>query len=122
MSENAEYNHKIETAPALDPTETKKMEKKYGFTYRGAIGELLYLMLTCRPDLSFPIIKLSQYSTRPGEIHFAAVNDIYHYITHTINDGLYFWRTKERSDCQKGDLPTLVKPNNYTPDNRTQEH
>ena len=26
-------------------------------------------MVTCRPDISFPIIKFAQYSTNPSEIH-----------------------------------------------------
>ena len=121
MSENIEYNHKIETAEPLNSKQLKEAEEKYGFTYRGAIGELLYLMLTCRPDISFPVIKLSQYSTRPGDIHFAAINGIYKYVMNTINDGLYYWRKEERSDCIHGNHPTTVEHNNYVPENRTQQ-
>ena len=48
-------------------------EKHYGFSYRQAIGELIYAMVTCRPDISFPLIKLSQYSANPSAEHFKAV-------------------------------------------------
>ena len=80
MSENSTYNKAIESAEPLQPNELAKIENKFGFSYRQGIGELLYAMLTCRPDISFPVIKLSQYSTAPGKIHFEAVSNLYNYL------------------------------------------
>jgi hypothetical protein len=39
------------------------MEHEMGFGYRQGIGELIYALVTCRLDISFSVIKLSQYST-----------------------------------------------------------
>ena len=63
MSDNNDYIHSLETCTPLDKAELEKIEKEFGFTYRQGIGELLYAMITCRPDILFPLIKLSQYST-----------------------------------------------------------
>ena len=46
--------------------EKKKLELDMGFSYRAAIGELIYAMVTCRPDISFATTKLSQYLVCPA--------------------------------------------------------
>ena len=60
MIDTPEYNRNIEEATQLDNIALKEVEKQFGFTYRQGIGELLYAMIACRPDISFPLIKLSQ--------------------------------------------------------------
>ena len=79
-------------------------------------------MVTCRPDISFPLIKLSQYSSQPALIHFEAVRKIYAYLKHTLQDGIYYWRSKPRVDMKKGGLPQCHQSNNYTASTRTQTH
>lgn len=39
---------------AGDPTESvqKALETEYKFAYRSGIGEIIYAMVTCRPDVS----------------------------------------------------------------------
>ena len=49
--------------------EPHALETIKGFSYRKAIGELIYSIVTTRPDISFPVIKLSQFSTNPKEEH-----------------------------------------------------
>ena len=41
------------------------LKKKMGFGYRNRIGELIYAMVTCRPDLSYAIVMCAQASTCP---------------------------------------------------------
>ena len=41
--------------------------------YRSAIGMLLYLMHGSRPDLSFVVIKLSQFSSKPRMVHWEGI-------------------------------------------------
>ena len=53
-------------------------------------------MVTCRPDISIAVTKLSQYSNSPAEIHYKAVKNIFRYLRATQNEGLYFWKTKEQ--------------------------
>ena len=62
-------------------------------------------MVTCRPDISYPLIKLSQYSANPVEEHYIAVNDTFYYLRATATDGIYYWRPSKHND-----LPTLPLP------------
>jgi hypothetical protein len=51
-----------------------------GFSYCQAIGELIFAMTVKRIDISYPIIKLSQYSAQPSKVHYQAVKDIFVYL------------------------------------------
>ena len=75
--------------PPNTDKEKRALQLELGFNYRQAIGELIFLMVTCRPDISYPLIKLSQYSTNPAHEHYLAVKQIYLYIKHTADDGIY---------------------------------
>ena len=120
MNSDPAYNRRIEEAVPLTDKELQKAEKKFGFSYRQGIGELIYGMVTCRPDISFPLIKLSQYSTKPALEHFEAVQELYNYIRSTKSDGIYYWRTTPRMDLPLGPLPETKEDKNYTPQTREQ--
>lgn len=47
--------------------------------YQSRIGSVMYAMLGTRPDISFAITILSQYSSNPGEGHWAAINRLLRY-------------------------------------------
>ena len=49
------------------------LAKKMGFSYRSGIGQLVYAMVCCRPDLLFATVKLSQHNTCPGKVHYDGV-------------------------------------------------
>jgi deoxyuridine 5'-triphosphate nucleotidohydrolase len=105
MSDSASYQRKLEDAIPLTPEELDSVEKEMGFTYRQAIGELIYALVTCRPDISFACIKLSQFSAKPARIHFDAVKHVYKYLLATIDRGITYWRRKPNMD-----LPFVANP------------
>ena len=41
------------------------LKRNMGFGYRNRLGELIYAMVTCRPDLSYAIVMCAQASTCP---------------------------------------------------------
>ena len=90
-----------------------------GLNYRQGIGELIYMMVTCRPDISFPLIKLSQYSGNPAEEHYHALKQIFKYVKATINDGIYFWRPTPHSSLPIYPFPT-TSSSNYS--NHSMDH
>ena len=90
-----------------DPKAQALLAKKMGFGYRKAIGELIWPMTTCRPDLSQGVVKCSQASAAPAEIHYNAVKSIFRYCAATISDGIYYWRMAPRMDLPEDDLPTI---------------
>ena len=115
IKSDAPYQRQLETAPHSDEQEIKKLEKEYGFGYRQAIGEMIYALVTCRPDISYAVTKLSQYSTRPARIHFEACKHVYKYLHATKNEGIYYWRQKPREDLPITSWPTPRRDENYSP-------
>ena len=110
MNYEATYQRNIELAKAPPLAEDKvKLQIKMGFNYRQAIGELLYAMVTCRPDISYACIKMSQYSKDPAEEHYHAVREIFDYLAQTIDEGIYFWRSKPNKHLPVGPIPKLQR-------------
>ena len=114
MRSDNSFQRLLENQEIPTEKEIKALENEMGFGYRQAIGELIYALCTCRPDISYPVIKLSQYSTRPTRIHFEAVKDIYRYLNATKDDGIYFWRKSPRNDLPFHPPPDLKTDGNYT--------
>jgi hypothetical protein len=47
-----------------------QLAKTMQLNYRSGVGELIWAMTTCRPDLSYASVKLSQSNSCPHELHF----------------------------------------------------
>jgi len=58
--------------------------------YQAIIGSLLYLMLGTRPDITFAVIKLSQFSANPSKEHFEQAKYICHYLAGTQDYTMVF--------------------------------
>ena len=99
------------------------LQKEKGFSYRQAIGELIYAMVTTRPDISFPIIKLSQFSNNPQAIHYDAVKKIFLYLKATSTDGIYYWRRTPMEDLPRGQVPKVKSdPYQFTIESSNESH
>jgi hypothetical protein len=59
--------------------------------YREAVGSLMYLMLSSRPDISFAVNQVSQHCEKPEQEHWNAVKRIFAYLQGTQTYGLRFW-------------------------------
>ena len=92
-----------------DPDEKaqQRLEKEMGFSYRSGIGELIYPMITCRPDLSYGVVRSSQYSACLAEIHYHGVRHMLKYLWFTRADGIYFWRPTPREDLPRKEPPDI---------------
>ena len=96
MRSESSYLHEIEMEKGpTEEKEKKKLELDMKFNYRQALGEVLYVMVTCRSDVSIAVTKLSQYSNNPAEIHYKALTSIFRYLRSKKEDGLYFWRKEK---------------------------
>ena len=117
MNYDSKYQRDLELARPPSAAEDKvKLQLKMGFNYRQAIGELLYAMVTCRPDISYSCIKMSQYSKDPAEEHYKAVREIFNYLAQTMDDGLYFWRSKPNKYLPVGPVPRVHRDDHPTAD------
>jgi len=64
----------LENAVTPNTTDEKALlQLKMGFHYRQVIGEVLYPMTKCRPDVALHITKLSQYMDNLAEEHYLAL-------------------------------------------------
>ena len=85
-----------ECKPANTPAEkglefTEISDKdRVNFSYRQAIGSLVYLATATIPDISWIISKLSQYLEKPGAEHIAALKRVFHYIKATKSFSLSY--------------------------------
>ena len=96
----------------IDVQKAASLQKEMGFKYCQCIGKLMFAVVTCRPDILFAVIYLSQYSCSPAKCHYSAVKRIYRYLRCTINDGIHFWRESPRYNLPLKPDPTIL-PNNH---------
>src|SRR4051794_39819515 len=61
--------------------------------YQSAVRSLMYAMLGTRPDISYAVGAVSQYSLNPGEEHWRAAKRIFCYLKGTINHSLEYKRS-----------------------------
>jgi hypothetical protein len=105
MSPENDHIHSLDTA-SPPTTDAGKLALENGhFRYRGAIGELIWAMITCRPELSFPVCKLSQFSAHPAKLHYDAVKRIFSFLSGTLDYGLTYSRITPHAS-----LPNLAAP------------
>jgi hypothetical protein len=72
---------------------TKNMEQadpKIVSLYQRAIGSLMYASMGTRPDITFSVQTLSQFSTNPSKEHFATVKRVLRYLKGTRNARLVY--------------------------------
>jgi hypothetical protein len=90
-----------------DPKIQAKLAKSMDISYRRGVGELIWAMTTCRPDIAFTSVKLSQANTCPHEHHYHGLKHALKYLFTTRDDGIYFWRTAPRLEFKEGPLPQI---------------
>jgi hypothetical protein len=74
----------------MAPNNEKDVEKMKKVPYQKAVGALLYLSTTTRPDIAYSVSKVAQFSQNPGILHWTAVKRIFRYLAGTRNYGIVF--------------------------------
>lgn len=69
--------------------------------YQSMIGGIMYAMLCTRPDISFAVTTLSQFSSNPLPSHVQALKHVLRYLKGTVNMGITY----------TGTGPTTIPPN-----------
>ena len=105
MRSDSKYQRELETtAHPTTPDEQHHIQQQAGFSFlMASTGELIYALIVARMEISFAIIKLSQYNANPALIHYKALREIFAYLNHTREDGLIYWRS-----CPRQDLPEVT--------------
>jgi hypothetical protein len=84
-----EFVRALDLAIPLEPSQRSKTDN-YHFCYRAAIGELIWPMITTHPELSYPVVKLIQFASRPASIQYDAMFGILQYLSSMRDDGLTY--------------------------------
>ena len=92
MRNETSYQDQLETATLpSNPDECLQLHNE-NFNYRQVIGEAIYAMTVARPDITYAVIKLSQYSNNPAKIHYQAVRHLFKYLALTKPRGIHYLR------------------------------
>jgi hypothetical protein len=84
LPSDSNYIQQLEQAtPPATYLAQKLLQDQLGFSYRQLIGEILYPMVKCQPDIALQITKFSQYSANPTKEHYEAVRHICQYLSAT---------------------------------------
>ena len=109
MRNDPTYQRELDTMTGPANLEDKnELEVQMGFSYCQVIGELIFTMTMCRPDILVATIKLAQHSNNPAKCHFQAVKAIMVYLYATKTTGIHFWRQQPNLDLPEASLPATV--------------
>jgi len=61
--------------------------------YREAIGMLMYLTISTRPDIMYAVTYLARYVSDPGPVHWNAVKRVLRYLRGTRTHGIVYMHT-----------------------------
>jgi hypothetical protein len=84
------------------------------------ISSLLFLLLACRPDIIFAIIKLARFASNPSQDHVQAIKRIFRYLKGTVTLGIIYFSAYNSLYLQgyynadyTGDLATTKRTTGY---------
>jgi hypothetical protein len=82
------------------------------FPYLSAIGALMYLANSTRPDIAFAVNLLARHSAAPTKRHWTGVKNIFRYLQGTADLGLFYQRNPDPSLVGYTDAGYLSDPHN----------
>ncbi|CAH9095979.1 unnamed protein product [Cuscuta epithymum] len=72
------------------PKTGPEIDRMKSVPYSNAIGSVMYLMVSTRPDIAYAVSCLSRYMANPGMPHWNALKWLLRYLKGTISHGLVF--------------------------------
>jgi len=80
--------------------------------YLSAIGALMYLANSTRPDIAFAVNLLARHSAAPTKRHWTGVKNIFRYLNGAKDLGLFFQRNADSNMIGYTDAGYLSDPHN----------
>jgi hypothetical protein len=89
----------IEEGLYLEPaTDENKLDSASTIRYQSAVGALMYAAQATRPDIAFAVTMLSQFNSKPNELHWQAVKRVFRYLRGTAQLGIVYTGTGDLRD------------------------
>lgn len=80
----------VKLSKSMSPTTQEQTALMEEIPYQSAVGSLMYAMLGTRPDISYAVGALSQYSSNPGMEHWKAIKWVLRYLKGTRNHHIQY--------------------------------
>jgi hypothetical protein len=71
-----------------NPKRQATLAKEQQLLYRSGVRELIWAMTTCRPNLAYTAVKLSQSNTASDTIHFNGLKNTLKFLYNLRDDGI----------------------------------
>ena len=104
----AEVIGKSGSGPREGTSEHAILEKKIGFSYQSVLGELMYVYVTCQPDIGYAVTTLSKFSSFPINYHYTCLRGVVQYLSRTKKWGICYHRT-----CTESKFHKNLDPGNF---------
>ena len=101
--------------PPEKTEESRAIAKKFGFSYRNLLGELIYAYVICRLDIGYAVCCLARFSDKPHEQHFVALKGICKYLRATKAWGIMYQRPSPFLDLPHVPFDFLEEDPNLPP-------
>jgi hypothetical protein len=75
---------------SMCPKTKLEQEEMANVPYSNAVGSIMYLMVSTRPDLAYAISVLSRFMSSPGKEHWKAMKWLMRYLKGTSKLGLVY--------------------------------
>jgi hypothetical protein len=85
---------KMKLSVKQGPADNNERARMAEVPYREAIGSLMYLMVSTRPDLAQAVGILSRFLNDPGETHWTEVKRVFRYLQGSRDLGIVYRRTQ----------------------------
>jgi len=79
------------------PKTKSEVEEMRSVPYAHAVGSLMYLAISTRPDIAYAVGVLARFSSNPGLAHWAAVKHLFRYLKGTLDYKLTYMPDKNSS-------------------------
>ena len=90
-------NHRLTKADCIPVDRSNTAEvKRMQADYRSIVGVCVFLVTTCRLDISYAVSMLAQYMSKPGYAHYKAAQYLLSYLSGTTNLGIAYYSTGNR--------------------------
>lgn len=94
-NEQAYTDTPMDTSVKLSKPQVEDIVPASEFDYMSAVGGLLYLTMTTRPDVAYPVGVLSRFMSCPGPDHVTAAKRVIGYLYRTRSFGIRYSRTDQ---------------------------
>ena len=83
----------------LSSSKGHQSEGERGYSFREAVGALLYITLQTRPDLAYAVCRVARFCENPTNEHWKALEQIFGYLSATKEYGIWVGGQKKQLKC-----------------------